>query len=70
MENKIPSDAIVVQNARLAVKIELQKNRARWQPIAKFDEKTGQVYLEHSDGSSRWASIDTCFYYNADTDRL
>lgn len=51
MGNKIPSDNIVVQNVRLAVKTELQKKRARQQPIAKFDERTGQVYLEHSDGS-------------------
>lgn len=52
MADKIPSDHIVVQNARLAVKTELQKKRARKQPIARFDAKTGTVYMEHSDGTS------------------
>lgn len=51
MADKIPFDSTVVQNARLAVKAELQKKRARQQPIARFDAKTGKVYMEYSDGS-------------------
>lgn len=51
MNNKVPSDGIVVRNARLAVSTELQRKRAMNQPIAKFDKKTGRVYLENSDGT-------------------
>lgn len=51
MADRIPSDSIVVQNAKLAVKTELQKKRAMRQPIARFDAKTGEVYMEHGDGS-------------------
>lgn len=50
-EAKIPEDGIVVRNARLAVKAELQKKRILNQPIARFDPKTGKVYLEYGDGS-------------------
>jgi hypothetical protein len=48
----IPSDSIVVQNARLAVKTELTKKRAMKQPIAMFDSKTGKVYMQNADGST------------------
>lgn len=50
MADKVPSDGIIVQNAKLAVKTELQKKRALQQPIARFDAKTGEVYMEYSDG--------------------
>ena len=39
MSNKVPSDGIIVKNARLAVSTELQRKRAMNQPIAKFDKK-------------------------------
>lgn len=51
MENHVPEDGIIVRNARLAVKAELQKKRILNQPIARFDPKTGKVYMEYSDGS-------------------
>ena len=51
MNDKIPSDGGVVRNARLAVSTELQRKRAMNQPIAKFDKKTGKVYLENGDGT-------------------
>ncbi len=50
MKTDISADEIVVRNARLAVAAELKKKRALKQPIAKFDVKTGTVFLEHSDG--------------------
>lgn len=53
MNDKIPSDGVVVRNARLAVSTELQRKRAMNQPIAKFDKKTGKVYLENGDGTIR-----------------
>ena len=49
MPNKIPDDRIVVQNARLAVEAELRKKKILEQPIAKYDLKTGKVFMEHSD---------------------
>ena len=51
MSNKVPSDGIIVKNARLAGSTDLQRKRAMNQPIAKFDKKTGRVYLENSDGT-------------------
>lgn len=51
MNTNVPTDNIVVRNARLAVDRELKKKRALNQPIAKFDAKTGKVFMEHSDGS-------------------
>ena len=51
MADRIPSDGVIVQNARLAVAAELKKKRILKQPIAKFDPKTGKVYLLHSDGT-------------------
>ncbi|MEY8403888.1 hypothetical protein AALA54_11200 [Oscillospiraceae bacterium 44-34] len=51
MADQIPDDSILVKNARLAVKLELQKKRALGQPIAKFDPKTKEIYMEHPDGS-------------------
>jgi len=44
-------DTVEVRNARLAVEAELKKKRTLKQPIARFDSKTGEVYMEHSDGS-------------------
>lgn len=51
MATNTPSDAVVVRNARLAVEAELKKKRILKQPIAKFDSKTREIYMEHSDGS-------------------
>ena len=51
MEDKIPSDGVVVKNARLAVAAELRRKKILKQPIAKYDPKTGKVYLLHSDGT-------------------
>ena len=51
MPNKIPDDRIVLQNARLAVEAELRKKTILEQPIAKYDLKTGKVFMEHSDGT-------------------
>ncbi len=51
MKDQIPSGNIVVQNARLAVSMELQRKRALKLPIARFDKKTGRVYLENADGT-------------------
>ena len=51
MKGKIPSDGIVVRNARLAVSMDLQRKRAMGLPIARFNKKTGQVYLENADGT-------------------
>lgn len=51
MENSIPSDGVVVKHARLAVAAELRKKKLLKQPIAKFDPKTGKVFLLHGDGT-------------------
>lgn len=51
MTEPVPSDGIVVRNARLAVKNELKKKRLLNQPIARFDPKSGKVYMEHA----RWS---------------
>lgn len=48
----IPSDGVLVRNARLAVKVDLEKKRVLNQPIARFDPKTGKVYLENADGTT------------------
>lgn len=39
MENRIPSDTILVREARRAVSAELKKKRALNKPIAEFDSK-------------------------------
>ena len=46
MSAPVPHDGIVVRNARLAVKNELEKKRLLNQPIARFDPKSGKVYME------------------------
>ena len=51
MPASVPSDGVIVRNARLAVKTELEKKRVLNQPIARFDPKSGKVYMEHADGS-------------------
>ena len=51
MSVPIPPDGIVIRNARLAVKRELEKKRILNQPIARFDPKSGKVYMEYADGS-------------------
>lgn len=45
------NDNVVVRNARLAVKTELEKKRMCKQPIAKFDLNSKEVHLEYPDGS-------------------
>ncbi|HIV63073.1 MAG TPA: hypothetical protein H9746_09605 [Candidatus Butyricicoccus avistercoris] len=52
MTNHSHDDGFIVKNARLAVASELKKKRALNQPIAKFDAKTKQVYIQNSDGST------------------
>lgn len=44
-------DSILIKNARLAVDIELQTKKAMKLPISKYNPKTGEVFLEHSDGT-------------------
>ena len=51
MKADIPCDGAVVRGARLAVKAELEKKRVLNQPIARFDPKTGRVWLESADGT-------------------
>ena len=51
MADRIPSDGVIVHNARLAVAAELKKKKILKQPIAKFKPKTGKVYLLHGDGT-------------------
>lgn len=51
MKDRIPSDGVVVKNARLAVAAELRRKKILKQPIAKYDTKTGKVYLIHGDGT-------------------
>lgn len=51
MSPNIPEDGIVVKNAKLAVERELDKKRALKQPIANFDVKTKQIYMQNGDGS-------------------
>lgn len=51
MADTIPDDSILVKNARLAVKLELLKKRALGQPIARFNPKTKEIYIENPDGS-------------------
>ena len=46
----IPPDYALVDKARLAVELELRKKRRLNQPIACFDAKTREVFLEYSDG--------------------
>jgi hypothetical protein len=51
MAANVPSDDVVVRNARLAVEAELKKKRVLQQPVAKFDPKTRKIYMENADGS-------------------
>lgn len=51
MSGSIPDDNILVENARLAVKLDLHEKRALGLPIARYDPKTKTVYLENADGS-------------------
>jgi hypothetical protein len=51
MAANVPSDDVVVRNARLAVETELKKKRVLQQPVAKFDPKTRKIYMENADGS-------------------
>ena len=46
----VPSDGIIVCNVRLAIKTELEKKRTLNLPIARFDPKSGKVYMEYADG--------------------
>jgi hypothetical protein len=51
MATRIPDDSVLVRNARLAVEMELKKKRALKQPIARFDPKSGRIYMENGDGT-------------------
>ena len=51
MPTNIPSDSVIVRNARLAVSRELAKKKALGQPIARFDPKTREIYMENADGT-------------------
>ena len=53
------NDNVVVRNARLAVKTELEKKRMCNQVIAKFDLKTKKVYLDPM-GQEKAQSLDYC----------
>lgn len=57
MTEPVPSDGIVVRNARLAVKNELKKKRLLNQPIARFDPKSGKVYMQHAKQRGSWYGI-------------
>ena len=50
-DTEIPSDNILVENARFAVKQDLEKRKQLGQPISKVDPKTGRIYIEYGDGS-------------------
>lgn len=52
MAERIPSDGVLVKNARLAVKAELQKKRALNLPITRFDPKTKEFYRLNEDGTT------------------
>ena len=45
------SDDQVVKSANAAVRLELEKRKARNQPIAVFDRKAQKVYMQDSDGT-------------------
>ena len=45
------SDDQVVKRANAAVRLELEKRKARNQPIAVFDSKAQKVYMQDSDGT-------------------
>lgn len=51
MKDKIPSDGVLVKKARLAVATELRKKKILKQPIAKYDPKSGKIFLMHGDGT-------------------
>lgn len=40
---------------RLAVKQEIEKNKALGIPVAKYDVKNGKAYLEYADGRKEYA---------------
>lgn len=50
-EKRIISDDQVVKRANAAVRLELEKRKARNQPIAVFDRKAQKVYMQDSDGT-------------------
>ncbi len=52
-DTEIPDDNILTTCARLAVKQELEKRKLLGQPIAKVDPKTGRIYIEFGDGSTK-----------------
>jgi len=43
---------------RLAVKQEIEKNKALGIPVAKYDVKNGKAYLEYADGRKEYAQIE------------
>ncbi|BDF09621.1 hypothetical protein AAK943_12590 [Emergencia timonensis] len=50
-EKRMISDDQVVKRANAAVRLELEKRKARNQPIAVFDRKAQKVYMQDSDGT-------------------
>lgn len=51
MKHDIPSDRILVEHAKFAVSSELKRKEKLNLPVAKFDAKSGQIYMHNSDGS-------------------
>ena len=51
MKQGIPSDRILVERAKFAVSSELKRKEQLNLPVAKFDAKSGQIYMHNSDGS-------------------
>lgn len=51
MSNNATSDGIEVRNAQHAVASAIKAKKMRGQPIARFDPRTKQVYMENGDGS-------------------
>lgn len=50
-DRKIITDDQVVKRANAAVRLELEKRKARNQPIAVFDRETQKVCMQASDGT-------------------
>jgi len=51
MAQKEIQDGVEVRNAQHAVAAAIKSKELLNQPIARFDPRTKEVYMEHSDGS-------------------
>ena len=51
MKHEIPSDRVLVENAKYAVALELKRKEKMSLPIPKFDAKSGEISMHHGDGS-------------------